>query len=66
MHVSSGEGGGDDKCLAVQRKWRRVRAAVVVVVTIAIFATWIGLRVGGAQVTLWVDDLVTPLAALIA
>ncbi|HYM45541.1 MAG TPA: hypothetical protein VES65_05195 [Solirubrobacteraceae bacterium] len=27
---------------------------------------WIGLRIGGARVTLWVDDGVTPLAALIA
>jgi hypothetical protein len=31
-----------------------------------VFAAWIGLRVGGTQVTLWVDDGVTPLAALIA
>jgi hypothetical protein len=31
-----------------------------------VFAAWIGLRVGGAQMTLWVDDGVTPLAALIA
>ncbi len=27
---------------------------------------WIGLRVGGTRVTLWVDDLATPLAALAA
>jgi len=27
---------------------------------------WIGLRIGGDRVTLWVDDCVTPLAALIA
>jgi hypothetical protein len=27
---------------------------------------WIGLRIGGARVTLWVDDVLTPLAALIA
>jgi hypothetical protein len=66
MHVSSGEGGGDDKCLAVQRKWRRVRAAVVVVVTIAIFATWIGLRVGGSTSVVDFDDVVTFLAALAA
>jgi hypothetical protein len=31
-----------------------------------VFAAWIGLGVGGTQVTLWVDDGVTPLAALIA
>ncbi len=27
---------------------------------------WIGLRIGGGRVTLWVDDLATPMAALIA
>jgi len=27
---------------------------------------WIGLRIGGARVTLWIDDGATPLAALIA
>jgi len=66
MHVSSGEGGGDDKCLAVQRKRRRVRAAVVVVVTIAIFAAWIGFRVGGSTSVVDFDDVVTFLAALAA
>jgi diguanylate cyclase len=46
---------------------RRFRGAVgVVTLATGVFAAWIGLRVGGGQVTLWVDDLVTPLAALIA
>jgi hypothetical protein len=46
---------------------RRFRGAVgVVALATGVFAAWIGLRVGGGQVTLWVDDLVTPLAALIA
>ena len=46
---------------------RRFPGAVgAVVLATGVFAAWIGLRVGGAQVTLWVDDLVTPLAALIA
>jgi hypothetical protein len=40
-------------------------AAVVVLVTGAAGA-WIALRIGGARVTLWVDDGLTPLAALIA
>ena len=31
-----------------------------------LFAVWIGLHIGGAQVTLWVDDVATPLAALTA
>ncbi len=31
-----------------------------------VFAAWVGLRIGGARATLWVDDVVTPLAALIA
>jgi hypothetical protein len=31
-----------------------------------LFAVWVGLDVGGARVTLWVDDVATPLAALIA
>ena len=45
---------------------RFFEAAGVVVLATGVFAAWIGLRVGGAQVTLWVDDGVTPLAALIA
>ena len=31
-----------------------------------LFATWIGLSIGGARVTLWIDDGLTPLAALVA
>ena len=46
---------------------RRLLGAVgVVALATGVFAAWIGLRVGGARVTLWVDDLVTPLAALVA
>ena len=33
---------------------------------IGLFAAWMGLHIGGARTTLWVDDLVTPLAALTA
>ena len=42
------------------------RSGGVVVLATVVFAVWIGLRVGGARVTLWVDDGFTPLAALIA
>jgi hypothetical protein len=43
---------------------RRFLAAVgVVVLVTAVSGAWIGLRVGGARATLWVDDCVTPLAA---
>jgi diguanylate cyclase len=46
---------------------RRFLAAVgAVVLASALFALWIGLQIGGARTTLWVDDLATPLAALIA
>jgi len=38
----------------------------VVVLATALFAAWLALRIGGARVTLWVDDGLTPLAALIA
>jgi hypothetical protein len=41
-------------------------AAAAVLVAIALAGAWIVLRVGGARVTLWVDDGLTPLAALIA
>jgi len=66
MQVSYGKGGGDDKRLAVQRKRRRVRAAVVVLVTIAIFAAWLELRLGGSTSVTDFDDVVTLLAALAA
>jgi diguanylate cyclase len=46
---------------------RRFLVAVGVVVLVAsVFVAWIGLRIGGPTVTLWVDDVVTPLAALIS
>jgi hypothetical protein len=38
----------------------------VVVLVTGICGLWIGLRIGGERVTLWVDDLATPLAALTA
>jgi hypothetical protein len=48
------------------RRRRFLGAVAVGALTAGVFAAWIGLRVGGTQVTLWVDDLATPLAALIA
>jgi hypothetical protein len=46
---------------------RRLLGAVgAVVLATCVVAVWIGLRVGGARATLWVDDGVTPLAALTA
>src|ERR1035441_4721890 len=46
---------------------RRFLGAVgVVVLVTGLVGVWIGLRIGGARVTLWVDDGLTPLAALIA
>jgi hypothetical protein len=45
---------------------RFLRALAVVILVTGICGVWIGLRVGGARVTLWVDDGATPLAALIA
>ena len=45
---------------------RFLSAVAVIALTTGVFAVWIGLRVGGTQITLWVDDVVTPLAALIA
>lgn len=41
-------------------------AAAAVLVASALVAAWIALRVGGTRVTLWVDDGLTPLAALLA
>ncbi|MGP0101442.1 MAG: hypothetical protein ACLPUT_07470 [Solirubrobacteraceae bacterium] len=40
-------------------------AALVALVT-AVAGAWIALRIGGARATLWVDDGLTPLAALLA
>jgi len=45
---------------------RFLRAAAAVVLATGLFAVWIGLHIGGARVTLWVDDVATPLAALLA
>jgi len=46
---------------------RRFLGAVgVVVLVTGVCGVWIGLRLGGDRVTLWVDDGVTPLAALTA
>jgi len=36
------------------------------VLVTGLVGAWIGLRIGGARATLWVDDVATPLAALIA
>jgi hypothetical protein len=47
------------------RQGRRVPVAVALaVLATGLFAVCIGLRVGGAEASLWVDDLATPLAAL--
>jgi hypothetical protein len=46
---------------------RRFLGAVAgVALVTGVCGVWIGLRIGGDRVTLWVDDCVTPLAALIA
>ena len=46
---------------------RRFLGAVgAVALVTGVCGVWIGLRIGGDRVTLWVDDLATPLAALTA
>src|ERR1039458_4520138 len=45
---------------------RFLRALAVVILVTGICGLWIGLRVGGARVTLWVGDGATPLPALMA
>ncbi len=45
---------------------RFLGAAAVVVLVTGLAGAWIALRVDGARVTLWVDDGLTPLAALTA
>jgi hypothetical protein len=45
---------------------RFLGAAGAVVLATGLLTVWIGLHIGGTRVTLWVDDLATPLAALIA
>ncbi len=42
---------------------RFIRAAGGALATSALFGLWIALELGGARATLWMDDLVTPLAA---
>ncbi len=41
-------------------------AAAGAVLATTLLAIWIGVRIGGARTALWVDDLATPLAAMIA
>jgi hypothetical protein len=46
---------------------RRVGATLAIgAAAVGLFAVWVGLRVGGRQATLWVDDGFTPVAALVA
>jgi len=45
---------------------RFLGAAGALLLVAGLFAAWIGLRIGGTRVTLWVDDVATPLAALTA
>jgi hypothetical protein len=53
--------------MARARESRRfLSAAAGALLAIALSAVWIGLRIGGAKTALWVDDLLTPLAALTA
>jgi hypothetical protein len=53
--------------MSLARERRRfLLAAGVAVLATGLVAVWLSLRVGGAQATLWVDDLATPLAALTA
>lgn len=45
---------------------RFLGAAAVVALVTGVAGAWIALGIGGARVTLWVDDGLTPLAALLA
>ncbi len=45
---------------------RFLGAAAAVALVTGVAGAWIALRIGGARLTLWVDDGLTPLAALIA
>ncbi len=45
---------------------RFLGAVGLVALAAAAFAVWVGLRIGGVRLTLWVDDGCTPTAALIA
>jgi hypothetical protein len=53
--------------MSLARESRRfLLAAGLAALATSLVAVWLGLRLGGAQATLWVDDLATPLAALTA
>ena len=43
-----------------------LHAAIAATLAAALFAAWVGLRVGGEQLTLWIDDVGTALAAALA
>ncbi len=45
---------------------RLLAAAALVALVTGVSGAWIALRIGGARATLWVDDGLTPLAALLA
>jgi diguanylate cyclase len=45
---------------------RFLGAAGAAALATGLFGAWIGLRLGGARTTLWIDDVATPLAALTA
>ncbi len=43
-----------------------LHAAIAATLAAALFAAWVGLRVGGEELTLWIDDVGTALAAALA
>ena len=43
-----------------------LHAAIAATLAAALFAAWVGLRVGGEELTLWMDDVGTALAAALA
>jgi diguanylate cyclase len=59
--------GVDEPCMRVERRQRHiVRAFWALLALTAVFAVWTWRGLGGEQVTLYVDDLATVAAALIA
>lgn len=53
--------------MSLARADRRFLGAVgIALLATALFAAWIGLHIGGDETSLWVDDLATPAAALLA
>jgi hypothetical protein len=52
--------------VACRERRRFLTAVGLFALTSVIFAAWISLRIGGTETTLWMDDLVTPLAAAVA